>query len=187
MKAKFIVSPTIKSADGGIESVRTDMLVLTKIQGIALGPGPSAVDQALDGAISARVEQNSFKGELGENLVLSVSDQSHPQRHVLLVGLGPSSSFDHCALVEVIDVAVAKAVARKCNRLSIPVVANRMTQLNLNLRGTAHIVRTVAERRLAAIDGDGTLEIELICTSQAKRHLEAGLACRKKLTACCAK
>ena len=187
MKAKFVVSPTIKSADGGVEAIRTDMLLLTKIDGMGLGAGPRAVDQMLGGQISTRMKEREFRGRLGENLLLRLDDDSIPQNHVLVIGLGQASGFDPCALAKVVETAVAKAVARKCTRLSIPVAAHRMTALNLNLRGTAHIIRKVAEAKLAEIEGAGTLEIELVCTSQAKRHIEAGLACRKAVVCCAQK
>ena len=186
MKAKFIVSPTIKSSDGGVERVRTDMLMLTKIEGMGLGAGPRAVDELMQGEISARIAEKDFRGALGRTLVIKAGDP-YPAENVLMIGLGRAASFDPCALVKVVETAVGKALARKCSRLTVPIVANRMTALNINLRGTAHIIRLVAERKLAEVDEDGTLEIEILCTSQAKRHIDEGLAipCRSKEVVCC--
>lgn len=187
MKAKFTVSPTLKS-DNGVETARTEMLMLTKIHGMALGAGPRAVDNLYDGRLSQLIEEQGFTGDVGQAVVLDL-DETHSQKHILLVGLGPVAKFNPCSLFDVVDAAIDQALARGCSKLSLPVVANRLTALDLNLRGTAHIVRTATERRLATAGLDAqTFEIEFICTPQAKRHLEEGLRipCRHKQTTCCA-
>ncbi len=185
MKAKFSVSPTLKS-DGGVESVRTPMLMLTKIQGMGLGAGPKAIDECCDGLLSQCIEAQGFKGGLAQAVTVELGESSL-QQNLVMMGLGTVSRFNPCGLAEVIEVAIDKTLERGCNKLTIPVVANRLTALNLNLRGTAHIVRQAAERKLATIESDETLEIEFVCTSQAKRHIQQGLdvACRHRQQKCC--
>jgi len=186
MKAKFTVSPTLKS-DCGVETAQTEMLMITKIHGMALGAGPRAIDNLYDGRLSQLIEAQGFTGDVGQSVVLDLGE-GHLQRYIVLVGLGTVAKFNPCTLFDVVDVALDQALARGCSKLSIPVVANRLTGLNLNLRGTSHIVRQGTERRLARLRSkSGTLEVELICTPQAKRHLEEGLnvPCRHKQSPCC--
>ncbi len=177
MKAKFIVTTSLGRAPQlGLEKVSTSMLMLTKVAGTTPGDGIRAVDQSLDGLISKRVGKVGFKGDLGEHLTFSIG-ANKPQENVLLVGLGRASKFDTKALCQVVGLAVDQALAKKAPRLSIPILPNRLT--DLNLQGTAHIIKALVERKLAKVKGsqDAELEIELVCTPQAKRHIEAGLAC----------
>lgn len=175
MKAKFIVTTSLKQAPAlGLEKVSTPMLMLTKVAGTAPGDGIRAVDKSLDGLISKRIGKVGFKGDLGEYLNFSIG-ASEPQENVLLVGLGRAAKFDTKALCQVVGIAVDQALAKKAPRLSIPILPNRLT--DLNLQGTAHIIKAMVERKLANVKGDSELEIELVCTPQAKRHIEAGLAC----------
>lgn len=174
MKAKFIVTSSLGYAPAhGLENISTPMLMLTKVAGTAPGDGVRAVDKSLDGLISKRIGKVGFKGDLGEHLAFSVGG-SKPQENVLLVGLGRAAKFDTKALCQVVGLALDQALAKKAPRLSIPILPNRLT--DLNLQGTAHIIKAAVERKLAKVSGDKELEIELLCTPQAKRHIEAGLA-----------
>jgi hypothetical protein len=185
MKVKFSISPTLK-ADGGVENVRTPMLMLTKIQGMGLGAGPKAIDGCCDGLLMQSIKAQGFKGGLAEAVTVSLGEGSL-QQNLVMMGLGSVHNFNPCGLAEVIEVAIDKTLEKGCDKLTIPVVANRLTALNLNLLGTAHIVRQAAERKLSAIDSDGTLEIEFVCTTQAKRYIQQGLdvECRHRQQRCC--
>jgi hypothetical protein len=61
---------------------------------------------------------------------------------------------------------------------------NRLTSSRLGLTPTAYIIKCVAEDVLAQKEGDGVLEVELVCTPHAKRHLEAGLKMQRRKPAC---
>jgi len=174
MKAKFIVTASLRHAPAhGLEKIKTSMLMLTKVAGTAPGDGVRAVDKSLDGLISKRIGKVGFKGDLGEHLTFSVGD-SDLLENVLLVGLGRAAKFDTKALCQVVGLALDQTLAKKAPRLSIPILPNRLT--DLNLQGTAHIIKAAVERKLAKVSGDREFEIELLCTPQAKRHIEAGLA-----------
>lgn len=185
MNVRFTISPTLAS-EGGMESTRTPMLMLTKIQGMGLGGGPKAIDEACDGLLSHHMEQQGFTGGLAQAVTVELGDES-PQQNLVMMGLGTVGQFTPCGLAEVIEVAVDKTIEKGCNKITIPVVANRLTALSLNLRGTAHIVRQAVERKLAAVESDETFEVEFVCTTQAKRHIQQGLdiECRHKQERCC--
>jgi hypothetical protein len=185
MQVKFNISPTLNS-EGGMQSVRTPMLMLTKIQGMGLGAGPKAIDSICDGLLSQALEERGFKAELGEAVTVEIGPDC-AQQNLVMMGLGSVQNFTPCGLAEVIDKAIEQAVEKGCRKLTIPVVANRLTALNINLMGTAHIVRRSAERKLAPIESDEEFEIEFVCTSQAKRHIQKGLdvVCRHRQERCC--
>ncbi len=173
MQVKFSISPTLNT-EGGMQSVRTPMLMLTKIQGMGLGTGPKAIDSSCDGLLTQAIAEQGFKGGLAKFVAVELGQDS-PQQNLLMMGLGSVHDFNPCGLAEVIAVAIDQTLQKGCTKLTIPVVANRLTALSLNLLGTAHIVRKAAEQKLAGIESDETLEIEFLCTAQAKRYIQQGL------------
>jgi hypothetical protein len=185
MQVKFTISPTLNS-EGGMQSVRTPMLMLTKIQGMGLGAGPRAIDSLYDGALSQALEESGFKAELAEAVTVELGADS-AQQNLVMMGLGSVHNFNPCGLHEVIETAIDQAVKKGVNKLTVPVVANRLTALNINLLGTAHIVRQSAERKLGPIESDEVFEIEFVCTTQAKRHIQKGLEveCQHRSQRCC--
>jgi hypothetical protein len=186
MKVQFVVSTKRKNIDAGLQEHETEMLMLTKLVGIPLGAGPKAIDEVTNGLLTQRMEAVGFRGELDELLSIQLGAE-HRQKNILLVGLGKPTRFDQCTLASVAEAAVAQAIKDGCHRLSVPVVAHRLTALNLNLKGTAFIVRQAAERVLSTIESDETFTVEFICTPQAKRHIDEGLTiqCRRQRAACC--
>ena len=187
MKARFTVSPTIQAKEGGLAAVETDMLLLTQFRRMAFGPEMKEVDQGVCGQISKSLKAARFDGELVECVHIEL-DAEQPQNHVLVVGLGASSRFDACSLMRVIETAVDEAVAHGCTQLSIPLPKNRLSGSQLNLRGTAHLIRQAAVHRLSTHATNKLLKIQIVCTTQAKRFIEEGLAipCRHKALCCCA-
>jgi hypothetical protein len=181
MKAKFIVNPSLKPGNAGLETIKTDMLMLTKLGGLGLGPGPKAVDKLLEGKLSRRIQQRRFKGELGEHLTLQLGEEN-AARNVLLVGLGSAADLDYCGMQQVIKVAITRAISMGCTRISLDMPKNRITAARMNLVGTAKTLKDCVEDALAevAADKDGVLEFELICSPQAAPHLKRGLAIQRR-------
>lgn len=188
MQVKFSISPTLNT-EGGMQSVRTPMLMLTKIQGMGLGSGPKAIDSSCGGLLTQAIAEQGFKGGLAEAVTVELGEDS-PQQNLVMMGLGSVQEFNPCGLAQVIGVAIDHTLKKGSPKLTIPVVANRLTALSLNLLGTAHIVRKAAEQKVAGIESDETLEIEFVCTAQAKRHIQQGLdvACdHRNKQHCCEK
>lgn len=66
MEAKFLVNPLLKSGKKsgktkGVETIRTDLLMLTTISGLGLGRSPQAVDERLAGRLSEKMKMKSSK------------------------------------------------------------------------------------------------------------------------------
>lgn len=183
MKSKFSVSKQLRAgSELGVEQVETPLLMIAKFAGST--SGLDLTDLVSQGRYSDETLKNrGFKGNLGEQLTLTLGEDSAPKK-VLFVGLGKSGSFNCATIRDIIKVAVNRAVALKADKLSIPIFPNRSTSASLPLRGTAHIIRCVADDVLATKKGDAELEIEIVCTPQAVRHVEAGLDCKRRGKAC---
>lgn len=184
MKAKFSVSGTLTAKDGfGIERIETPMLLVTKFAGMNLSRDYADLEAATGDALKRALHKNSFTGELGEYASVKTPDGCLPDR-ILLVGLGRAQQFSCAGVRELVKTAINAAVRRKVSRISIPVVPNRTTRGNLTLSSTAYIMKSVASDVLEKKKGDGEFEIELVCSAQAKRHLQAGLRRQRRKTAC---
>ncbi len=188
---KIVSFPVAGSGSLGLTEVRTDLLMLTKFTGMALNPGFRSVDVALKGLISRKMKQACFKGELGESLHVAVDPQTYPdypQRHILLVGLGSAQNFGPQAVCQIFQLLVDKAVELGVEHVTVPIVSNRMTGATLNLKGTAHLLSEVVEAKAAAlVQGMGLQEISVLCTPQARRHIDDGLSIPSRHNrTCCA-
>ncbi len=176
MKAKFLVSATLGAGNkkSGVEQVVTPMLMVAKFSGMNLSADLNGLVESTDGRIQDELAKNGFRGDQGESLTIDLGADSK-QKLVLFVGLGKAGSFDCGTVRDTIKLAVDSAVAAGAERLSIPIMPNRLTSASLGLQPTAHIIKCVADDVLAAKRGDGELEIELVTSPHGKRHVEAGI------------
>lgn len=181
MTPKFtILAKMGKTSSSGVAELPTDLLLLTKVAGLDLGPGPQSVDASLQGLISRKIEQRKFRGDLAKSIRFDLDPQVHkesPQRHVLLVGIGSSQRFDRAAACKVFGELIDQALKLGIEHVTIPFPSNRTTGPKLNLKGTAHILKEVVEEKFEALEGRKVAlkEIVIYCTPQAKSHIEAGL------------
>lgn len=191
MTPKFTILAKMGVTNGpGVAELPTDLLLLTKVAGMALGPGPQAVDNSLQGMISRKVDQRKFRGELAKSIRFDLDSEvsDRPQRHILLVGIGSSQTFDREAACKVFGELIDQALRLGVEHVTVPFPANRTTGPSLNLKGTAHILKEVAEEKCAKLESPPVLkEIVIFCTPQAKSHILAGLRApvRSKGSCCC--
>ncbi len=182
MKAKFSVSPTLRAGkEHGVESLKTPLLMVAKFQGMDMGDDLRKIAQM--SSVAQTLRDSGFNGDRGEHLTIALGEDGTPER-VLFVGMGKAQSFDCGTIREMIRVAVDRAIAQQCERLTIPILPNRLTATQYPLKGTVHIIKNVATNVLAEKEGDTVLHIELVCTPQAQRHVKAGLNCRRKKDCC---
>jgi hypothetical protein len=192
MTPKFtILAKMGKKSSPRVAELPTDLLLLTKVEGMALGPGPQSVDDSLKGLISRKIDQRKFRGDLARSIRFDLNPALHKdsrQRHVLLVGIGSSHKFDREAACKVFGELIDQALRLGVEHVTIPFPANRTTGPTLNLKGTAHILKEVVEEKVARLSEPGKLkEIVIYCTPQAATHIEAGLRApvRAKGSCCC--
>lgn len=187
--AKISILPTMgRTGSLEIPEIRTDLLMLTKLAGMPLGPAPSAVDRALDGLILRKMKDADFTGEQGQHLLVDLSRSSRsPQRSILLVGLGSPQKFNGKVVCQVFRLLIDKALEQGVSHVVIPFAPNRMTVGSLNLKGTAHILREVVDERLSGRKGAraSLKEIQVLCTPQARKHIQDGLDIPSRHSACC--
>ena len=97
---------------GSLSEARCDGLVVNLFEGVKRpGGGTGAVDRALGGAISRQIDEEDFKGKLGECMVVRCPDD-FPARKVIVVGLGTSENFGALEIMK-----AAAAAIRKCKEL----------------------------------------------------------------------
>lgn len=170
MEAKYIVTPSLgPKEDLGLENIQAELLLLTKMNGVGFGPGPKAVDQKVGGALTGTLRKEKFVGKVGESVVIDIDDQSG----IIVVGLGSSSQFEVRSLCKAVSVAVDKALELD-RRLTIPFVPDALS--GIKITGQVHIIREVVAAKLSEHPEEGEFEVEFVCSRQAKRHIEAGLA-----------
>lgn len=177
MKAKFIVSATLKAGKGREQTAEpvTPMLMLAKFSGVNLAADLKGLVASSEERVTEELAESGFKAELGDHLTISLGEKSK-QKKVLIVGLGKPGSFDCGTVRDTIKVAMDRVVASKCNRITIPIMPDRLTSSSLGLMLSAHIIKCVAEDVLETKEGDGVVEVELLTTAHGKRHVNAGLA-----------
>jgi hypothetical protein len=162
------------------------VLLLCTVAGTGLGPTTRAVDDNLDGLITRKLrgKKHGFTGEVGQ--LLSIAPKKAAAKRISLVGLGEMATLQPRNLCKAIHVTVEDALKRGDTHLAIPVVSNSMSQIRL--KGQAKIIREVVESLLLSAanrDMEGTFEVEILCTPNAKHHIEEGLAIEPNLDSVC--
>ena len=169
----------------GLQAIKTDLLVLTKLAGMELGPGPRAVDTALGGLLTQRMQERRFRGDCLEHILIDLQEEGYtdvPQRYILLVGLGSPARFCSHGTCKVFRLVLDKAVELGVDKVTIPFPPKRVTGPGLNLKGTAALLKRVVVNRFGADGeqaGDGVIDtVEIVSTPQARRYIQSGLRSR---------
>lgn len=154
------------------------MLLIGKFAGMKLSEGAQHI------LLSSLAENEpEFTGEDSEFKLVDAPANS-PQKKILFFGLGRAQRFGSHILRKLAETMVDQAIAAGCTKITIPVLPNRLTQGNITLSATAHIISCVARSKLEKMEGSQTLTIEFACTPQARRHLQAGVRARKRHADC---
>ena len=86
----------LKAAKGSLIEIGADCAVVGVYQGMMEGPLPGTagqVDEALDGQISALIEDGEIRGKVGETTIIHTLGRISPRR-VMVVGCGPVDDAD---------------------------------------------------------------------------------------------
>ena len=106
------MSTIVKVVAGDITDFSTPALVVNLFEGVKHpSGGTGAVDRALDGAISALIEDGEIRGKLGELTLLHTLGRI-PANRVVVAGLGKAGDFD-AAGVRRVSGDVARFLRRK--------------------------------------------------------------------------
>lgn len=107
----------VKVIQGAIQESDADAIVVNLFEGVQPGGATKAVDQALDGAISALIEGGDFEGEADQAAVLYPRG-AIPAQRVILVGLGPQGEFELDRVRQAAARAAQKAREVKAQRVA---------------------------------------------------------------------
>lgn len=171
---KFFVTAGI-TADGIIVNT-TDLLVLTMFQDTMLGEGPAVLDKQLGGAITQGLSQSTFKGKLGEDLII---DSGHisasPVKHVMLLGLGRSRDFGQPVICAAYQRILDTAQSLAAKRATLVVFPNRLANQTMNLSAAFAVLACRILRAQNAETLGSLKEVEILASHQARRSILAGL------------
>lgn len=181
MNVKFTTSPVLTPGSElhASENIRTDMLLIGKFAGMKLSEGA----QHILSSSTVASEETEFTGDECEFKLVDAPPGS-PQKKILFFGLGRAQRFGSHILRKLAETLVDQALEAGCSKVTIPVLPNRLTQGNITLSATAHIISCVARSKLEKLEGSKTLTFEFACTPQARRHLQAGVRARRQHADC---
>jgi len=174
---RFILSTSGTSQSA--RELRTDLLLLTAMSHMGLGSFAATLDRSLNGLLSKKIADSGFSGKLGEHLLIDLKNLGHKRQspsYILLVGLGHPADFSLRTACGLFRLSLDRAAELGVRRLTIPFLTHRLTAERMNLRGTAAVLRCRVQERLSKPHQLGALEeIEILCSPQAKRHVQQGL------------
>jgi leucyl aminopeptidase len=104
----------INAVPGDIATTAADAMVVNLFEGVtAPEGGTSAVDKALDGAISSLIEDGEISGKKGETTLIHTFGRI-PTKRVVVLGLGKQDKFDSHVVRD-----VSASVARYLRKLKV--------------------------------------------------------------------
>ena len=163
-----------------IEDLESDLVLIPVLSGMKVPRDLRADTPGVGELIKQSIKQNDFHGKRGERLLINTplpTTTSGSGRIVLLAGLGRADKFCAGAALEVFDALVDEACRSNVKRITIPFIPNRGTGNCLTMKGMAHKLNIAINRRLSQQEGVVALsEVQIFCTTQAKPHIEQGLA-----------
>lgn len=191
---KSLNSPLVKVIPGisprhehGVEYDHADLLIITKVEGLDLGPGPMAFDAHHGGEISRAIKANNFRGAAGEHLTIEFApeEKGGRPRYVVVVGIGAAEDVGRRRVCALFNYALTMACQLEARSLIIPIFPYRSSAGVLNLKGTAAVLRCLLAERVKRGSLGHLEEVRLLSTPQAKSHLETGLAVEHTLCSHC--
>lgn len=159
----------------------TDLFVMTHMRHTSFGKGTRALNSFTDGAVKDAIDASEFKGKAGEHIVFAVDNS--PIKNILLIGIGSPDDVHRttvCAMYRLIVDEAARLGARK---VTIPFFPGLL--IDFNYRGLLAVLRCRLGERHASGALGSLEEVEILCTSQARRHIVEGLKVEKQLCPFC--
>jgi leucyl aminopeptidase len=108
----------IKIRDAGVETIKTDLLVLPVREKMLAESPLRALDRRLKGQLKQRIQRSKFTGAEGNSLLYATAGML-PAAHILLVGLGPEKDIDNDSWRKVTARARREALAIGARELAL--------------------------------------------------------------------
>lgn len=177
----FRVRTAFKAHLENLEIPQTDMFVITHMEHTSFGNGILKLNELTDGAVLSQIEDVGFQGLKGEFLLIEVPDSSI--KNVLVVGIGSADDVKRTTICALYRLAFEQAKKIGAKKITIPFFPGLL--FDLNYRGMLAVLHCrIGERVRANALGD-LEEIEILCTSQARKHIVDGLEVSKQLCPTC--
>lgn len=172
---------TTNVARTALDDIETDLVLLPMLSGMNVPASLHAEDPELAELIKSSIRDSGFEGKRGTHLVIERPQEgkrSRRKRFVLLVGLGRPDCFNATVAREVFEQLTEQAVRLGVTRVAVPFISNRMTRMCLNFKGMAHLLKQAVAQGIHQADGNVALrEVQLLCSTQARRYIQQGLDC----------
>lgn len=173
-----------------LDDLASDLVVVPKLYNLAIPTKLHCKDARVGDALRKKVKAG-FRGKRGSLDVLSTelpNSKGTPGAKILLTGIGAPESYCVDVAEEIFEVIFKKALELGVEKLTVPFVAKRVTSSSLGLRRTACRMKKVLAKVLAAYDKPAKLkEVQVFCTSAARRHIQDGLNASPEDACACAK
>jgi len=182
----IVVSPVMLKKQESLQHVfASDLVLITVMAGHKLPLIGLWLDECLDNQLSTQLREQAFNGQRGQSCLLAVSQHAVSPgqavtpnvcrlKHVLVVGLGNFREFHSHTLCGLIRMTLEVAAANKAEKLCIPIAPNRMSSNTISLSGTGAVLNCRLWQ--SSLNGTVPSEIEILCSPQAKPHIEKGLS-----------
>ena len=164
-----------------LEVLQTDMFLITHMEHTSFGNGILRLNELTDGAVLSNIADVGFQGLKGDFLLIEVPDNSI--KNVLVVGIGSADDVHRTTICALYRLAFEQATKIGAKKITIPFFPGLL--FDMNYRGMLAVLHCrIGERVRANALGDLD-EIEILCTSQARKHIVDGLVVTKQLCPIC--
>ena len=178
----FLVTSAFKGHLENLEIPETDLFVMTHMEHTSYGKGTRTIDELTEGAVHKAIQANGFTGKAGEYLLVHLPD--FPFKHVLLVGLGKSGDVGRTTVCSLYRMIIDTAARIKAKKVTIPFFPGLLID-DVNYKGLLAVLHCRISERLRSGRLGELKEIEILGSSQARRHIIEGLKVDKQLCPVC--
>ena len=122
--------------------VHTDLMVLTALEGEELSGVFIGFSKATKGRLSRAIKRANFQGKLGQEVLIDVTKLRLPQKHILIVGLGPAISYGALAVCQATKQAVDAATRVRARKMTLPFLPRGISDTRERMLSLACTVNT---------------------------------------------
>lgn len=170
-----------------LEGIHTDLMLVTMLSSQRVPSCLHAQSTDIGDKIRNSISDAHFDGRCGQKLLVETElpgvSERYPRR-LLITGIGSPHTFCTEKAYTVFGTLIDEALELRVKTITVPFVANRGTGACTNLKSMAYQLKVALTERFAKLTETPPLEeIQILCSKQAKRFIEMGLAIPVDLSA----
>jgi hypothetical protein len=162
-----------------LDEIPADLVLVTKLYRHDI-PAALHLREPSVGELLKTTVREGFSGKKGTTELLRVpllNSRGDTERFVLMVGLGPATSYCGRTACNVFETLFNQALDLGVSNVLVPFIPNPMTKYSLTHKATAFKLKSVLKQVLAQRGGAGALqEIKIYCHPAAVRYIQEGLS-----------